>query len=63
MEAKQVNIAIKKIKEIEFFVNEKIVDKKLEFSDKVNIKFELTPIINSEESTVDLNSYFFFGIN
>lgn len=54
MEAKQVNIAIKKIKEIEFFINEEIVDKKPEFINEVNIKFDLTPIMNSEESTVEL---------
>jgi len=51
MEQTQVNIAVKKIKDVEFFVNEE-----LELADPhfANISFELKTNINLEEKSVEM---------
>lgn len=51
MENLQVNIAIRKIKEIEFFVNE---DVNIEDPLKIHIGFELTTNFSLSEKTVEL---------
>lgn len=51
MEQKQVNIAVKKIKEIEFFVNEVIT---IENPDSFNIGFELTTNLSLDENSVEM---------
>lgn len=58
MEQKQINIAIKKIKEVEFYVNEEV-----ELTDPpvVNISFELTTNINLEEKSIELLLTAFFS--
>lgn len=58
MEQKQINIAIKKIKEVEFSVNEEV-----ELTDPpvVNISFELTTNIVLEEKSIELLLTAFFS--
>lgn len=51
MEKLQANIAIKKIKEVEFFVNE---DVNIEDPLRINIGFELTTNFSLSEKTVEL---------
>lgn len=51
MEPKQVNIAIKKIKEVEFSINEEVV---LLPTEEINFGFELTTNINEDEKAVEL---------
>jgi len=57
MEPKQVNIAIKKIKDIEFFVNEDI-----EVSDPnyISVSFELGTNFQIEENSIELQLTAFF---
>ncbi len=58
MEPTQVNIAVKKIKEVEFFINEAI-----QLPDPVvaNVKFELTLNINLSENSVEMLLTTFFA--
>lgn len=51
MEQKQINIAIKKIKEVEFIVNEEL---ELSNPPAANITFELTTNFNLKEKSVEL---------
>lgn len=51
MESKQVNIAIKKIKDIEFFVNEQAA---LPLNGVLNISFNVTTQFNIEDNTVEI---------
>lgn len=51
METKQINIGIKKIKEIEFFINEDIT---LKNPQEFNIRFELTTNIILAENYVEM---------
>lgn len=57
MEQAQVNIAVKKIKEVEFFVNEEI---ELANPPVANIKFELTTNIILDDKSIEmlLTTYF-----
>lgn len=57
MEQIQVNIAVKKIKEVEFFVNEEI---ELASPPIANISFELTTNINLDEKSVEMLLTTFF---
>lgn len=57
MEQIQVNIAVKKIKEVEFFVNEEI---ELANPPIANISFELTTNINLDEKSVEMLLTTFF---
>jgi hypothetical protein len=52
MEKKQINIGIKKIKEIEFFINENFP---LVNPSEFNISFQINNKINPEDNTVELN--------
>jgi hypothetical protein len=51
MEQQQVNIAVKKIKDVEFFVNEEIA---LTNPPIANVSFELTTIIKLNEKSVEM---------
>lgn len=51
MKPEQVNIAISRIKEVEYFINESI---ELQPGAQVNINFQVTTNINLEESTVEM---------
>ena len=57
MEQIQVNIAVKKIKEVEFFVNEEI---ELANPPVASISFELTTNINLDEKSVEMLLTTFF---
>ena len=58
MELKQVNIAVKKIKEIEFFINEEVT---LAVPDSFSIGFELTTNLNLNDNTVEMVLSVFFS--
>lgn len=51
MNPKQVNIAIARIKEVEYFINESIV---LQQGAKVNINFQVTTNFKLDEKTVEI---------
>lgn len=57
MEPKQVNIAIKKIKDIEFFVNEDI---EVSNPNNVSLSFELGTNFQLEENSIELQLTAFF---
>lgn len=57
MEQIQINIAVKKIKEVEFFVDEEI---ELANPPIANIKFELTTNINLDDKSVEMLLTTFF---